>query len=225
MRMMLVSDDTRRRAAVAAVVAVLALGTACRGGESLSSASTTGVIGASPSSSSPAGTSAPDTTSSPAGSSPAAASPTTTSSPTGTSRQRVPVAGFGEVAFTVTPAGAGPAARYCALLAENDQQRARGLMGRWDLSGYDAMVFRFESDSTSAFYMRNVPVALSIAWIAADGRFVSATDMAPCPDREGCPLYGPAGPYRLAVEVLQGGLARLGVADGSKLTVGGACRA
>ena len=96
-------------------------------------------------------------------------------------------------------------------------------MGRRDLSGYDAMVFRFDVDGTGGFYMRNVPVGLSIAWFTAEGRFVSSTDMAPCPDREGCPTYVPAGPYRIAVEVLEGGLGRLGIGEGSVLTVGGAC--
>lgn len=135
------------------------------------------------------------------------------------------IPGFGEVAFQVTPAGGqGTAGRFCALLADNEQQRAQGLMGRRDLAGFDAMVFRFDADTDGGFYMRDVPVGLSIAWFGADGRFVSATDMAPCPDQDGCPNYPPKAPYRLAIEVLQGGLGRLGVADGSVLTVGGACR-
>jgi len=135
------------------------------------------------------------------------------------------IPGFGEVAFQITPSGGqATAGQFCALLAENEQQRARGLMGHRDLAGFDAMVFRFDADTDGPFYMRDVPVGLSIAWFGADGRFVSSTDMAPCADREGCPTYPPAAPYRLAVEVLQGGLGRLGVGEGSVLTVGGACR-
>lgn len=134
------------------------------------------------------------------------------------------VPGFDEVAFRVTPAGATSAsAQYCALVAGTDEQRARGMMGRRDLAGFDGMLFRFDADTTAAFYMRNVPVPLSIAWFDAEGRFVSSADMAPCPDQEGCPTYPPAGPYRLALEVLQGGLAPLGVGPGSSITVGGPC--
>lgn len=134
------------------------------------------------------------------------------------------IPGFGEVAFEVTPAGsAGSAGHFCALLADNEQQRAQGLMGRRDLAGYDAMVFRFDTDGTGGFFMRDVPVGLSIAWFDAGGHFVSAADMASCPDRDNCPTYSPAGPYRVAVEVLQGGLPRLGAGPGSVLTVGGAC--
>jgi uncharacterized protein len=96
-------------------------------------------------------------------------------------------------------------------------------MGRRDLAGFDGMLFRFDADTTSAFYMRNVPVPLSIAWFDAEGRFVSATDMAPCPDQEGCPTYPPPAPYRVALEVLQGGLGRLGIGPGSTMSVGGPC--
>lgn len=136
------------------------------------------------------------------------------------------VAGFGVSAFAVNPApgSALPSAdRFCALVAENDRQRARGLMGRRDLGGYDAMLFRFDSDSTTPFYMRNVAVPLSIAWFDAQGRFVSSAEMQPCGNHDRCPLYSPAGPYRLALEVLQGDLDRLGVGEGARISVGGAC--
>ena len=136
------------------------------------------------------------------------------------------IPGFGEVAFRVTPAGAtSPAGHYCALVADTDAQRAQGLMGRRDLAGFDGMLFRFDADTTSPFYMRNVPVPLSIAWFDAEGRFVSASDMAPCGDEEGCPTYQPAGPYRMALEVPAGGLAPLGIGPGSTLAAGGACTA
>jgi uncharacterized membrane protein (UPF0127 family) len=136
------------------------------------------------------------------------------------------IAGFGEVSFRITPPpGSGfSAGRYCALLAETADQRARGLMGRRDLAGHDAMVFRFGVDTNSTFFVRSVPVALSVAWFDAAGRFVSSADMAPCPDRDGCPLYVAPRPYRVALQVLQGGLLRLGVGPGSVIRVGGPCQ-
>ncbi|MDQ3680707.1 MAG: DUF192 domain-containing protein [Actinomycetota bacterium] len=139
-------------------------------------------------------------------------------------QSRVP--GFGEVAFRVIPSpGSGMnAGQYCGLLAETEAQVQRGLMGRRDLAGYDGMVFRFSGDSSSSFYMLNVPVPLTVAWFDAKGRFVSSADMEPCVDREDCPLYPPARPYRLALEVMSGGLGRLGVGPGSVMEVGGACK-
>ena len=73
-----------------------------------------------------------------------------------------------------------------------------------DLQGYSGMAFVYEEDVQNSFYMRNTPMPLSIAWIAADGSVVTITDMEPCEDRDGCPSYAPAGPYRYAIEVPQG---------------------
>ena len=62
---------------------------------------------------------------------------------------------------------------------------------------------------------------LSIAFFAADGSFVSASDMAPCLDRPPaeCPRYPPAGPFTAAIEVPAGGLATRGITFGSRLTL------
>lgn len=135
------------------------------------------------------------------------------------------IPGFGEIAFRVAPAGGGPptSARFCALLAADDAQRTQGLTGRTDLAGFDGMVFRYDQDTSTGFVMRDVPVPLSIAWFDAAGAFVSATDMEPCPGQDGCPEYPPAGPYRLALETLKGGLEPLGIGPGSRIDVGGAC--
>ena len=44
--------------------------------------------------------------------------------------------------------------------------------------------------------------------------------MAPCEDRDGCPTYQAAGPYRTAIEVFQGDLDDLGITEGATVTVG-----
>src|SRR5438552_3870175 len=114
------------------------------------------------------------------------------------------IVGFGETGFSVTDASG--TRQFCGALAGTDAQRARGLMGRSDLGGYDAMVFQFAQTTTEPFSMRNTRTPLSIAWFDGGGRFVSATDMEPCPDRAGCPEYAAARPYQWAVEVRRGGL-------------------
>jgi uncharacterized membrane protein (UPF0127 family) len=112
----------------------------------------------------------------------------------------------------------------CLLHAESDAERARGLMEVTDLEGFDGMLFRFPTDTTSRFYMRNTPMPLSIAFVAADGTFVSSTDMAPCDDTEGCPLYDATGPYRFAIEVPRGDLPSMGlVAGGVVIDTGTTC--
>jgi uncharacterized membrane protein (UPF0127 family) len=129
---------------------------------------------------------------------------------------------FDEVAISIT-GDDGTATGWCVLLAALAAQRARGLMEVTDLGGYAGMLFVWDADSSSSFYMRNTPTPLSIAWFDADGELVSTADMEPCDDVEGCPTYPPAGSYRFALEVPMGELADMGVADGSRLAVGGSC--
>jgi uncharacterized membrane protein (UPF0127 family) len=126
--------------------------------------------------------------------------------------------GFGETHVSVeTPTGT---LAWCMLLAESEAQHNRGLMEVTDptLGGYDGMLFRFTEDTNDRFYMRNTPMPLSIAFIASNGDVVSTTDMAPCDDTAGCPLYRAAAPYRTAIEVPQGHLARLGIEPGANVT-------
>jgi hypothetical protein len=130
---------------------------------------------------------------------------------------RTPLEGFGETHVTVkTPT---TTLAWCMLLAVTQAQHNRGLMQVTDptLGGYDGMLFRFDGETNTTFYMRNTPMPLSIAFIGADGSVVSTTDMAPCEDRDGCPLYHADGPYHIAIEVPQGQLGRLGIQPGAQV--------
>jgi len=130
--------------------------------------------------------------------------------------------GFGEVAIAITNPD-GSVKGWCVLLAETEEQRGRGLMEVTDFGGYEGMLFVWADDNSSSFYMRNTPTPLSIAWVDAEGEIVSSTDMEPCDDVPGCPLYPPAGPYRFALEVPKGDLGKVGLVDGATLRVGGTC--
>lgn len=138
-------------------------------------------------------------------------------------RPRAPLEGFGEVGFRVTAADGSTAFEGCALLAASPGARAQGLMAQEDLRGYDAMVFRFDQPTTGGFYMFRTVLPLSIAFIGDDGGVVSTTDMDPCPEPEpsACPTFSSAGPYRHAIEVVQGDLPRLGIVPGATVTFQG----
>ncbi len=129
---------------------------------------------------------------------------------------------FGEVAIAITDPD-GDVTGWCVLVAATSEQRQRGLMELTDLGGYPGMLFVWDADSSSSFYMRNTPTPLSIAWFTAGGDLVSTADMDPCADEPDCPTYPPGGRHRFALEVPQGELAAMGVADGSSLAVGGEC--
>jgi uncharacterized membrane protein (UPF0127 family) len=107
---------------------------------------------------------------------------------------------------------------YCVWLAETDAERARGLMQVTTLGGADGMLFRFGFEQSAPFWMKDTVLPLSVAFFRSDGGFVSAADMEPCPpDEPACPTYPANAPYADALEVEQGNLARLGIAEGARL--------
>lgn len=116
----------------------------------------------------------------------------------------------------------GEVCQLCLWVADTSVQRRRGLMGVTDLGGADGMVFVYDGSASGRFWMRGTPMPLSIAFFAADGSFVSATDMEPCltGPAAACRRYAAAGPYVAAIEVPQGRLAELGIGPGSRLVLG-----
>jgi uncharacterized membrane protein (UPF0127 family) len=139
------------------------------------------------------------------------------------SLKRTPFGDFAEIGFRIEGGAAAATAARCALLAETAAQQGLGLMNRTDLGGYDGMLFKFASDSNAAFYMKDTPLPLSIAFFDAAGQFVSTADMAPCIHMPTCPTYAAARPYRWALEVPEGALPRLAIGPGTRLVAGGAC--
>ncbi len=128
--------------------------------------------------------------------------------PGGVRRGGLPdLAGGGRGQHVVRPPG-GPARGAPAGLSDQD-----------DLRGYEAMVFRFDEPSTTRFTMQDTRIPLSIAFFDADGAFVSARDMDPCPpDSATCPTYAADAPFLHALEVEQGALPALGIGPGSRLS-------
>lgn len=142
---------------------------------------------------------------------PAPSVPATTAAP-------IQPQGFNLVPAEVT-LPSGEVCAVCLWVAETALQRQRGLMGVTNLGVADGMAFVYDDPTNGQFWMRDTPLPLSIAFFADDGRFVSAADMEPCltgPPGD-CARYSATGPYVTAIEVLQGGLADLGIRPGSRL--------
>lgn len=161
---------------------------------------------------------------------PPSTTPTTTTTTTTTVAATTSEPGVRPEGFERIPARVvatdGAVCELCLWVAATPEQRARGLMGVTDLGGADGMVFRYDAATDSRFWMRNTPQALSIAFFAADGSFVSATDMEPClqgSDAD-CPRYGAAASFTDAIEVPLGGLGELLIGPGSRLELlAGSC--
>jgi uncharacterized membrane protein (UPF0127 family) len=212
----------------ALVLSAIAL-VACAGDDDASSTTTPAVelstsTSTTSTTTSPPRTTAVETTARTASTAPAAStaptmpssSPTTVAPTTATAGVVVPE-GFEQVAATATAAD-GTVCELCLWLAANGDQRARGLMYVTDLGGPDGMIFRYDSPHTSAFWMKNTVMPLSIAFFDQGGAYLDAFDMAPC-SADPCPLYPTPENFVNAIEVPQGMLDELAIAPGSVLAV------
>jgi uncharacterized protein len=99
-------------------------------------------------------------------------------------------------------------------VARTEAQRERGLMGRRDLGPRDGMIFVFERDEHLAFWMKNTPTPLSIAFISAEGRILEITDMEPFSEKTIRSRFS----ARYALEMRQGAYAELGIREGDTIS-------
>jgi uncharacterized protein len=103
-------------------------------------------------------------------------------------------------------------------IAETPSQREQGLMHREELPADEGMVFLFDEEQTSGFWMKNTLIPLSIAFYDTDGVIVRILDMEPCA-ADPCTVYEPGAPYRGALEVNAGAFRRWGVEAGDRVTL------
>lgn len=91
-----------------------------------------------------------------------------------------------------------------------------GLMYRESLPENAGMLFDFQNDTNSGFWMRNTLIPLSIAFITADGVIVHIEDMDPLTEE----LHYSPSPYRYAIEGNQGWYTRNDITVGDTVTIG-----
>jgi uncharacterized protein len=103
--------------------------------------------------------------------------------------------------------------KLTAEVAATPEQRETGLMNRFSLKPDTGMLFVFERSEPQAFWMRNTYVALSIAFIDADGRILNIEDMQPQTDDS----HWSKGAARYALEMKKGWFAERGVAAGDRV--------
>lgn len=86
-------------------------------------------------------------------------------------------------------------------VADDEAERATGLMGRTSVPAGTGMVFLYDRPVTFRFYMFRVPVPLRAVFLR-DGAVVGAVLMPPCvePEPSDCPTYGVDAPYDTVVE-------------------------
>ncbi|MEX0751763.1 MAG: DUF192 domain-containing protein, partial [Xanthobacteraceae bacterium] len=103
---------------------------------------------------------------------------------------------------------------FTVELADNDEERARGLMFRKELPAGQGMLFDFHREQEVAFWMKDTYISLDIIFIGGDGtirRIAAGTE----------PLsltsIPSGGPIRAVLEVAAGTAKKLGIEPGDKV--------
>lgn len=100
-------------------------------------------------------------------------------------------------------------------IASQPWERSRGLMFRESLAEDSGMLFTFEQKETLSFWMKNTPVALSVAFLDENWVIVDTQDMAPFSEN----LHLSRKPAQYAVEANQGWFRVRGIGPGDTVVL------
>lgn len=104
--------------------------------------------------------------------------------------------------------------RVLVEVADDGQERSRGLMFRDSLPSSEGMLFVYPEAKERSFWMKNVRFPLSIAFMDSSGTIVSVSDMKPMSSRS-----TPSGaPAMYALEMNDGWFEEHGIAVGTVVT-------
>jgi len=103
--------------------------------------------------------------------------------------------------------------KLTAEVATTPAQMQTGLMNRFSLKTDHGMLFAYERPEPLSFWMRNTYIALSIAFISADGTILNIEDMQPQTDDP----HGSKGPAQYALEMKKGWFAERGIVAGNRV--------
>ena len=111
--------------------------------------------------------------------------------------------------------------RYSVEIADDDAERARGLMFRDSLEDGHGMLFIHDVEAPQAYWMKNTHIPLDILYFDDARRLVSQQrDVPPCSLGDGCPPYPSTAPARYVLELNAGEAARLELETGAELRFG-----
>ncbi len=101
-------------------------------------------------------------------------------------------------------------ARFTIWVARTPDQRERGLMYRTEMGPRQGMLFVFEDDRVRAFWMKNTPLPLSIAFLSVEGEILQIEPLTPFSEL----IVRSRRPARYALEVNAGAFAEVGAEVG-----------
>ena len=105
--------------------------------------------------------------------------------------------------------------RIEAEIANTPDARARGLMHRHALPRDRGMLFVYPQSRRHCMWMRNTPLALSVAFLDEDGDVLNVADMAPRSDARHCA----SAPARYALEMNAGWFQQHDIGAGTRIEI------
>ena len=103
---------------------------------------------------------------------------------------------------------------FAVEIADNDAERAKGLMYRKELPEGQGMLFDFHREQEVSFWMQNTYIPLDMIFIRGDGRILRiAENTEPLSTR----LIPSGGPVRAVLEVIGGTTRKLGIGPGDRV--------
>ncbi|WP_202845361.1 DUF192 domain-containing protein [Luteimonas saliphila] len=110
--------------------------------------------------------------------------------------------------------------RYVVEVADDDAERARGLMFRDALAQGHGMLFIHDREEPQAYWMKNTRIALDILYFDDELKLVSQQrDVPPCSAGNACPSYPSGAPARYVLELNAGEAARLQLQEGARMRI------
>ncbi|MFT4178818.1 MAG: DUF192 domain-containing protein [Thermomonas sp.] len=111
--------------------------------------------------------------------------------------------------------------RYAVEIADDDAERARGLMFRDAMPDDHGMLFIHDMQAPQAYWMKNTKIPLDILYFDDQRKLVSQQrGVPPCSLGDGCPNYPSNVPARYVLELNAGHAEKLKLQDGAVLTFG-----
>ena len=110
--------------------------------------------------------------------------------------------------------------RFSVEIADDDAERAQGLMFRDAMDADRGMLFIHEREEPQSYWMKNTKIPLDILYFDGQRRLVSMQrDVPPCSLGDRCPPYPSDEPALYVLELNAGEAARLKLSEGAQLTI------
>jgi uncharacterized membrane protein (UPF0127 family) len=111
--------------------------------------------------------------------------------------------------------------RFTVEIADNDAERARGLMFRDELPADHGMLFIHDAEAPQAYWMKNTRIPLDILYFDHQRQLVSMQQRVPsCSAGDQCPPYASDGAALYVLELNAGQAESIGVKAGDELKFG-----